>query len=55
MRIRRDKDIVHLNSPIQLIYSRKVTPFGTGAKIDFLKEFEGRDVLVVLLKGKWRK
>lgn len=51
MKIRRDEDIVRLNAEVEKVYSRTVTPVGTGAKIDFLKRFRGYEVLVVVLKG----
>jgi putative transposon-encoded protein len=55
--IKENPELLKIDVPIEAekIYSRKVTSFGNGAKIDFTKDFIGKDVLVVVLRGNGRK
>lgn len=52
MRVKIEEDKIEIGTKVEAdgIYSRKVTPFGNGAKIDFLKRFIGKDVIVVVIK-----
>ena len=34
---------------------RRVTPYGTGAKVDCLKEYLGRTAYVVITDEKWKE
>ena len=40
----------HLSERIELIYEKKVTPFGTSAKLDVPKKYRGRRAYVVIVK-----
>ena len=44
------KDKLHLTDEIETIYEKKITKFGTGAKIDAQKEFIGKKVYVLVRK-----
>ncbi len=50
--IKESSELLRINVPIEIgkIFSREVTEFGNGAKIDFSKKFLGKDVLIVVLK-----
>ncbi len=48
--IMREKTEITLKG-IQGFIERTVTPFGTGAKVDCLKEYLGKRVYLVILKG----
>ncbi len=39
-----------LTDEVELIYEKRVTPFGTSAKIDAPKRYRGRRAYVVILK-----
>ena len=39
-----------LTEEIEGFFKKKVTPFGTGAKVDCPKEFLGKNVYVVIVK-----
>ncbi|MDD5331383.1 MAG: DUF2080 family transposase-associated protein [Candidatus Nanoarchaeia archaeon] len=52
MKVKIEENKIEIGTKVEAegIYSRKVTPFGNGAKIDFVKRYIGRDVIVVVLK-----
>ncbi|MEK6792191.1 MAG: DUF2080 family transposase-associated protein [Nanoarchaeota archaeon] len=43
---------LHLEDEIEIIYEKIVTKFGSGAKIDALKEHLGKKVYVIVRKNK---
>jgi len=50
--IKKQPELLEIKVPIEIdqIYSRKVTKFGNGAKIDFSNKFLGKNVLIVVVK-----
>jgi len=53
MRVSRPtKNVLEVRTPIEgeEIHLRKVTKFSNGAKIDFIKKFIGKKVLIVIMK-----
>lgn len=50
--IKKQPELLEIKVPIEIdqIYSREVTKFGNGAKIDFSKKFLGKNVLIVVVK-----
>lgn len=50
--IKESPELLRINVPIEVgkIFSKEVTEFGNGAKIDFFKKFLGKNVLIVVLK-----
>ena len=55
--VRESPELLKINVPIEAekIYSKKVTSFGNGAKIDFIKDFIGKNVLVIVLRENGKK
>ncbi len=51
-RIKVFKDKLELHDDIKIIYEKKVSKFGTGAKIDCPKEYMGKTAYVIIRKGK---
>jgi putative transposon-encoded protein len=49
-RVRVEKGKLTLNDNVLCFFQKKVTKFGTGAKIDCPKEFLGKTVYVVVVK-----
>jgi putative transposon-encoded protein len=47
----REKAFV-LKDNVERVYEKTITPFGSGGKIDAPKEFIGKRVYVLILKGK---
>jgi len=45
----KDKDFV-LREQVELIYEKKITPFGNSAKIDAPKKYRGWRAYVVIVK-----
>ena len=39
-----------LSEDVELVYEKRVTPFGTSAKVDCPKRFIGRRVYVIIVK-----
>jgi putative transposon-encoded protein len=50
-RIEIIKDKITLTDEVEILYEKKVTPFGTSAKLDAPKKYIGRRAYVVILKG----
>ena len=44
------KKKIHLTDDVEVIYERKVTPFGNSAKVDAQKKYIGRRAYVIVLK-----
>jgi len=44
------KDTIILRDDVELVYEKRVTPFGTSGKIDAPKRFIGKRVYAVILK-----
>jgi len=44
-----DKDFV-LRKQVELIYEKKITPFGNSAKVDAPKKYRGRRAYVIIVK-----
>lgn len=45
----KDKNFI-LQEEVELIYEKKVTPFGNSAKIDAPKKYRGRRAYVIIVK-----
>ena len=45
----KDKELT-LNEKVELVYEKKITPFGNSAKIDALKKYRGWRAYVVIVK-----
>ena len=43
-------DKITLTDEVEVVYEKRVTPFGTSAKIDAQKKYIGRRAYVVILK-----
>jgi putative transposon-encoded protein len=41
---------ITLTDEVELFYEKRVTPFGTGAKVDVPKKYIGRRAYVIILK-----
>lgn len=50
--VRPTKNVLQVRTPIdgEEIHVREVSEFGNGAKIDFIKKFIGKKVLIVVMK-----
>ena len=48
--LKLEKGKLNLKDDFELIFEKKITKFGNGAKIDAPKEFLGRKVYVILRK-----
>ena len=48
--IKMANEKLHLVDDIDIIYEKKITKFGTGAKVDAPKEFIGKKVYVLIRK-----
>jgi putative transposon-encoded protein len=50
--IRPTPEALEIKTPIEAgeIYTKRVNKYGNGAKIDFIKSFIGRKVIIVVLK-----
>lgn len=44
------KDKVVLRDEVEVFYEKRVTPFGTSAKVDAPKKYIGRRAYVIILK-----
>ncbi len=44
-------DKITLTDEVEVLYEKRVTPFGTSAKLDAPKKYIGRRAYVVILKG----
>jgi len=40
----------HLREKVELIFEKKVTPFGTSAKLDVPKKYRGRRAYVIIVR-----
>ena len=51
--LRPSPGVLQIKTPVEAegIFTKEVNSFGNGAKIDFIKEFIGRKVIVVVLKN----
>lgn len=49
-KIRILKEDITLTDNVEVFYEKKVTPFGTSAKVDAPKKYIGRRVYVIILK-----
>ncbi len=53
--IMRKIEIIHgqitLTDEVEILYEKRVTPFGTSAKVDAQKKYIGRRAYVIILKG----
>jgi len=45
----RKRDFL-LREKVELIYEKRVTPFGTSAKLDVPKKYRGRRAYVIIVK-----
>ena len=43
-------DKITLTDEVEVVYEKRVTPFGTSAKVDAQKKYIGRRAYVVILK-----
>jgi putative transposon-encoded protein len=48
--IKLEKDRIVLTDEVEIIYEKRVTPFGTSGKIDAPKRYIGKRVYVIILK-----
>lgn len=46
---------LNIFTDVDNLYTKKVTKFGSGAKIDCSKQYIGKDVIVIILKDKKSK
>ncbi len=44
-------DNLTLTDNVEVFYEKRVTPFGTSAKVDAPKKYIGKRVYVIVLKG----
>jgi len=44
-----DKDLV-LTDNVEILYEKRITPFGNGAKLDAPKKYIGKRAYVIILK-----
>ncbi|MBU7043960.1 MAG: DUF2080 family transposase-associated protein [Theionarchaea archaeon] len=44
-----DKDLV-LTDKVEILYEKRITPFGNGAKLDAPKKYIGNRAYVIILK-----
>lgn len=44
------KKKIKLTDDVEVVYEKKVTPFGTSAKLDVPKKYRGRRAYVIILK-----
>ena len=44
------KENLHLTENVEIVYEKRVTPFGTSAKIDAPKKYRGWRAYVVIVK-----
>jgi putative transposon-encoded protein len=49
-RIEIIKDKIVLTDEVEVFYEKRVTPFGTSAKVDAPKKYIGRRAYVIILK-----
>jgi putative transposon-encoded protein len=49
-RIKITKDKITLTDEVEIVYEKRITPFGTSAKVDAPKKYIGRRAYVVILK-----
>jgi len=40
-----------LTNEVEIVYEKRITPFGNGAKVDAPKKYIGNRVYVIVLKG----
>ena len=45
------KDNIVLTDEVEIVYEKRVTPFGNSAKVDAPKKYIGRRAYVIILKG----
>ena len=50
MRRIQAKDELNLTDEVEMIYEKRVTPFGTSAKIDAPKKYRGWRAYVIIVK-----
>lgn len=43
-------DEITLTDEVEIVYEKRVTPFGTSAKVDAQKRYIGRRAYVIILK-----
>ena len=44
-------DEITLTDEVEIVYEKRITPFGNGAKVDAPKKYIGNRVYVIVLKG----
>lgn len=44
------KDEIELSDEVEIIYEKRITPFGTSAKIDAPKKYRGWRAYVIIVK-----
>lgn len=44
-------DKITLTDDVEIVYEKRVTPFGNSAKVGAPKEYVGRRAYVIILKG----
>lgn len=49
-KIKISKENINLSDNVEIFYEKKITPFGTSAKIDAPKKYIGKRAYVVILK-----
>lgn len=42
-----------IRGDVEEIYTKMITPYGNGAKIDSMKKYVGRKAFVIVLKERW--
>ncbi len=50
IKLKITKDTINLSDEVEGFFRKKVTPFGTGAKVDCPKEYLGKTVYLVVCK-----
>ena len=44
-------DEITLTDEVEVVYEKRITPFGNGAKVDAPKRYIGNRAYVIILKG----
>jgi putative transposon-encoded protein len=44
-------DEITLTDDVEVVYEKRITPFGNGAKVDAPKRYIGNRAYVIILKG----
>jgi putative transposon-encoded protein len=51
-KIKVTHDEITLTDNVEIVYEKRITPFGNGAKVDAPKRYIGNRVYVIILKGR---